>query len=328
MQLPADIVNRAYDALGTGIIIGSFDDGTTESEAARRIYGPQLRQLLRAANWAFARKRAPIQLLADATGVTPSVGTNVEPPWLYAYAWPIDGVRARWLPWSGFPPQGLTTGGLPPIPGNVGIGTTPIMPNLNAGGGATPLYPLERPARFLCAVTDQYPAVIGATDWANLPDLDYIEGVGPNSRRIILTNVPPFGSGVMSGAQLVYTFLCLEIEVWDDLFSEAMVAALASRLALPSIAGKTGATPQDKARAIAERNNQIAIAKNAVREARVASSQEAGWPQTTDHTPDWIRTRRTGRARWGAWGEFGDGAGPGYTYYGWEGIGWADGSVY
>jgi hypothetical protein len=330
MQAVEDVCNQAFDALGTGIVIGSILDGTTESEAARRWYGPELRALLRTANWAFARKRSPLQLLADATGQTTTVGTQVEPPWLYAYAWPIDAVRARWLPWSGFAPQGLATpGGLPPIPGQISLPAgVPIMPNLN-----TPASPLWRevPSRFLCAVSDQYPVEIGAQNWDTLPDLDNIEGVGPNSRRVIYTNVPPFGAfGALAGAQLVYTFLCLEVEVWDDMFREALVATLASRLAMPAIAGKATSTAADRQAALTERNTQIAIAKNLVREARVASSQEAGYPMRTDQEPDWLRTRRTGRARWGFSfdGFDGAGAGPGYTYFGWEAMGWADGSVF
>jgi hypothetical protein len=332
MRQPEDLCNRAFDALGAGIVIGSITgDGTTESEAVRRIYGPQLRALLRTSNWAFGRKRAPLQLLADATGQTTTVGTQVEPPWLYAYAWPIDGVRARWVPWSGFSPSGLAApGGAPAVPGQItqaGPANAPQMTGLNV----LPLYPFERPARFLCAVSDQYPAVVGPPAWNELPDLEDIEGVGPNSRRVIYTNVPPFGAfGALAGAQLVYTFLCLEIEVWDDLFSEAFVAVLASHLAIPVLVGsKTG---PERAAAMKEaltlRAQQIAIAQNAIKQARVASAQEAGFPQRTDHTPDWIRVRRTGRARWGSWDGFGDGAGPGYDYCGWDSFSFSDGSVF
>lgn len=327
MTQPADLVNRAMDALGLGLVIGDIDDGNVESEVARRWYGQELRALLRTANWAFARKRAPLQILGDATGQTPGAGTQVEQGWIYAYAWPIDGVRARWLPWSGAWPSGLAFAGVPPMPGQISLPTNiPLMPNL----GVSPIGPWERPARFLCAVTDQYPVEIGQLPWDQRPDLEHIEGVGPNNRRIILTNVPPAGSGgAMVGCQLVYTFLCHEIEVWDELFQAAFVATLASRFALPMIAGKADATPLDKQRAVAERNTQVAIAKNAIRDARVASAQEAGFPMRTDHEPDWLRRRRTGRARWGAWGEYdGGGVGPGYTYFGWEGMSFADGSVF
>ena len=99
-----DVYNRSLEELGVAEqIIGSFDDGTPASEGARRVYGPTLRQLLRTAHWAFARAKGPLELLADATGnsLAPNgqpLSTAVERPWRYAYAWPIDGVAARWMP--------------------------------------------------------------------------------------------------------------------------------------------------------------------------------------------------------------------------------------
>jgi len=102
---PAYIVNQAVDRLGVpGAIIGAIDDGTPVAEAARRVYGQALRQLLNTAHWDFARKRAPLTLLGDATGFSqqamPWVLDIVEQPWTYAYAWPIDGVQGRWMPWT------------------------------------------------------------------------------------------------------------------------------------------------------------------------------------------------------------------------------------
>jgi hypothetical protein len=333
MVSDADVCNLAFDTLGTGIVIGSVLDGTLESELARRWYGRELRALLRAANWSFARKRAPLQILGDATGQTPGTSTIVENPWLYAYAWPIDGVRIRWLPWSNYAPQGLATApSFPPQAGQISLSVgVPPMPNLNVPPAI--LFPMGYPARFLCSVSDQYPVEIGPQPWDSLPDLDNIEGVGPNSRRIILTNVPPFGAfGAQAGAQAVYTFLCLEIEVWDDQFHQAFVAVLASRFAMHAIAGKADATDRDKARALAERNAQIAIAKNMIRDARIASSQEAGWPQSINREASWVRARRTGYSvgysRWGGWGDDGLGAGPGYSYMDWGQMGFADGSVF
>ena len=309
---PADIVNRAFDAIGAPLVIGSIFDGTDESEAARRIYGRAVRQLLRSSHWSCARKRGFPQLLGDSTGQTPNVGSIVESPWIYAYAWPIDAVAIRWVPWSGLPPSALALAGGPPIPGNIQPPNpaAPIMQNLNVP--SVPLYPFNRPGRFLLSVTDQYPSQLGPI----APDFEATEGVGPTSRRVILTNIPQ--------AQVVYTYLALEIEVWDALFEQAMVAVLASQLAMVVFK----AQPQI---AIAERNSQIAIAKAAIREARVSSDNEAGWRQSTDHQPDWLRVRNLGGfGRWGAGGfdSFGGGGGPGVFGYGFESMGFADGSVY
>lgn len=310
-QDPISVCNRALDAIGSHITIGSFEDGTTESETARRHYGPSLAQLLRTSHWSFARKRGPLALLGDSTGQTPNVGTIVEAPWIYAYAWPNDAVAARWLPWNGLPPSALALAGGPPLPGNIQPPNpaVPIMPNLNVP--SAPLYPFERPARFLLSNTDQYPSQIGVA----AASYEATEGVGPISRRIILTNVPQ--------AQLVYTYLATETQVWDSLFEQAMVAILAHYFA-PRVL-------HDPKMAIEERNAQIAIAKDAIRQARVASDNEAGYRQSTDHVPDWIRVRRLGGfGRWGAGGfdGFGGGGGPGVWGYGFESFSFGDGSVY
>jgi hypothetical protein len=285
---PADILNRAFDALGLGFALGSLEDGTTESEPARRAYGPCLRQLLRAAAWNFARKSASLQLLADATGQTldPGTGqpisTQAEAPWRFAYAWPNDGVAARWLPWQ--------------MSSN---GSVPLMTNLGAANGVV----APRPARFLVSSSDQFPVMTGQVGWDQLPDLG--EGVGPIGRRIVLTDV--------QNALFVYTRLVLSIEEWDPLFQETFVALLAQRLALSVV--------KDRKEAILLRDRQIMIVKDNLMEARAHNANEAGFPQSLDHTPDWIRARRGGGARRGA-------EGVGVLGYGWEPLGLSDGSVF
>ena len=292
-MLPQDLVNRSLDGLGlSDKLIGAFTDGTRESEAARRIYGRTLRQLLRTATWSFARKQAPLLLLGDSTGLTLAPNGQpysqaVDQPWVFAYAWPTDGVRARWLPM-----QWGATVNPPPIP---------IMSNL---GSASP-YAFLRPARFLVSSSDQFPIVAGQVDWANMPDLSGA-GAGLTNRQVILTNV--------QNAALVYTRLVLEIEMWDSLFEEAMVAVIASRLAMPLI--------DDKKLALTLRGQQIAIAKDAVMQARQANANEEGFPKAIDHVPDWIR------ARSGGYHGGGLGDGPGVLRYGWEAMSWADGSVF
>lgn len=294
-SLPADIVNRALDSIGADTVIGDFTDGTTASEVARRGYGRTLRELLRGAHWNFARAYKPLLLLADVTGQTLDPGTGeaistaVEPPWIYSYAWPNDAVAARWLPWN-----------MTPVPT-----TPPLMTGL-----ATLNQTLARqaPARFLVSSSPDFPAATGQVDWDNLPDLG--EGQGLISRRIILTNVPQ--------ASFVYTRLVTEIAEWDALFEQAMVACLAARMAMSVL--------EDKKRAMAERAAQIAIAREALMEARVRNANDAGFPQSVNRTPDWIRARRYGAARWGAWGP-GEDMSVGVLGYGWEPMAFADGSV-
>lgn len=300
MILPQDIVNRALDALGAGTVIGDFSDGTKESEWARRNYTPIIRQILQSAHWNFARKRAPLELKADASGQTldPATGepisTAVEPPWTYAYAWPVDGVQLRWLPW--LPPASNPIGQTPPVP-------------LTTGATQTPWYP-PMPARFLVATTDQFPPVVGQADWTNLPDLTGTEGVGLTGRRIILTDVP--------NAEAVYTQAVMDPNQWDPLMQQAAVACLAERAAV--------AVLPDRKIAVAERAAQIALAKRALTEARVANGNDAGFPQTTNHQPSWI-TGRNGGGLWrGPWGA--QTGNLGYDYIGWGGYAFSDGSVF
>ncbi len=296
-MLPQDLCNRSLDSIGVPIQIGAFTDGTDQSEACRRIYYPTLLQLLRTANWQFARKMAALQLLGDATGQTLDplgnpLPTAVDPPWVYCYAWPIDGVRARWLPWQ-----------IPPAPGGV-----PTLTNLQTG----PYSGLpSRPAPFLVASSDQYPVVVGSVPWDQLPDFSTTQGVGAISRRVVLTNV--------QNAQLVYTKLVLELEEWDGLFEQAMVATIASRLAMILI--------QDKKLAMAERAQQTALAQQAVREARTVNANDAGYPQNISYTPDFIRVRTGGASRWNVFPGY---SAPdcGYLSLGWASMSWADGSVY
>lgn len=308
-QDPCDPINRALDAIGKPELqLGSITDGTLAGRTARRIYGQTLRQLLRSAHWSFARRSAQMELLASRTGQPPpgaptpapfqQISTAVEWPWLYAYAWPTDAVQARWVPWAP-----VTSGGAPQ--GNIAIGSAPLMTGLTQTGAAPWLN--SRPARFLASTSEQFPVPVTA-------DIDDIEGVGFRSRRIILTDVP--------NARLVYTALMLEIEMWDELFSQAMVAVLAERLAMPLIAD-----PKER---VAIRNGQIAIAKDAIATARAASANEAGFPQTTDQNAPWTLARRARSGYGGGWDGAGGGGGgsSGYLYGSWSSYSFGDSGVY
>jgi hypothetical protein len=305
---PADILNRSLDAIGKpDMQLGAITDGTLAGRTSRRIYGQTLRALLRTAHWSFARRKAPMQLLADNTGqtLTPQgtpYPTTVERPWRFAYAWPTDCLQARWLPWDG----NVISGGSPS--GNIALPNTPLMTGLQQNNGPW-LY--EKPARFLSSTSTDFPLIVGQADWAQIDSvLDDIEGAGLKSRRVILTNVPY--------AHLVYTMLVTEIEMWDELFSQAMVAVLAERLSMPLL-------KDDPKAMLAVRNTQIAIAKDAIRDARAASANEAGFPQSTDQTPDWVRARRARSGFGGGWDA--SGAGAGYLFGSWSPFSFGDGSV-
>ncbi len=287
LQSGAVIVNQALIALGQpGKIIGDLTDGTVVSESARYVYGQGLRQLLRTAHWPFARKYAKLNLLADATGqstaVDPNVSTFVECPWTYAYAWPIDAVQGRWMPLN-YPNGG------------------PAMPNgvpLTTGQSALTQIP-QIPGRFLVASSDQYPIEVGQVPWDQMPDLQRTEGLGPTNRKIILTDC--------CNAFFVYTRLVPVIEEWDGLFRQAMVGMMALALVPVAI--------DDARERMTQRDRMIPIVKNAIADARVASGNEAGYPQGVDHQPNWI-TARSG----GFYGSMPGGVQgfSGYTFYPWD----------
>jgi hypothetical protein len=283
---PARVVNEALDMLGVpGQIIGDLYDGTVVAETARRNYGQGLRQLLRTAHWDFARKRAKLQLLGDAlSGPSIAIGVSpwVEPSWGYAYAWPIDAVMGRWLPWNPTGAQPTNQSGVP----------------LTTGSAAPVGYPML-PGRFLVSSTDQYPIEVGSLAWDQLPDIQRTEGLGPTYRKVILTDA--------ADAHFVYTRLVTTIEEWDSLFRQAFVTMLGLVLLPVAI--------EDPKVRMAEYDRLAVRLRNAVADARLASANESGFPVTVNHTPDWIRARNQG---WG--GQTGPGGQiySGYTFYPWD----------
>lgn len=282
LQVPARIVNQALDRIGADedSILGDIGDGTRVAETARRNYGQALRQLLRTSHWPFARKRAALTLLGDITGQSaPPVSNIVECPWTYCYSWPLDGVQGRWLPWNPTNAQPTNANGIP------------LTTGVSTGVGY-----ISTPGRFLVSSSDKYPIETGVTPWIQQPDLQRTEGLGPVSRKVILTDC--------ANAEFVYTRLVTTIEEWDDLFREAMVMMMAMVLAPVAL--------KDPKLRIEQMNRLVPALKNAIADARLAAGNEAGWPQTTDFEASFIRAR-SGSA-WGrfgpvGWGAFGSGNG-------------------
>lgn len=302
-KLPGDIVNRALDRIGrSDIIVGDIEEGSEAAKPALRAYGPALRCLLRSAHWAFSRKQTSMRMLADATGQTPNVGTLVPAPWTYEYEYPIDCMKVRFVPWN----------------------SNPVQPNppLMTGLAQPPLQSIRlRPAPFLVTTDSNYPIEQGANaDWATLPQWWGVEGAGPTTRNVILTNVPPSPTSGMptSFPSVIYTAFMPYPSNWDPLFEQAMVAYLAQDLAMP--------LSKDKRIGLAVRAEMIKTVKEIVSEARAASGNESGYPQTTDSTPDWVRVRNQGGGRYGGFGDTWGGGGG--TYGSWDGLGFSNGDVF
>lgn len=293
-----DVANQSLDAIGWQETLGDIEDGSHHGQILLRAYRQDLQQLLRSAEWNFARKQAPLQLLADASGNTPNVGTIVPQPWVYEYAYPTDCARVRFVPWN--PQNGASV--VPPnniqIPQNV---------PLTGGLGQQLPYIRLRPAKFVVATDFNYPAPPGSLTWD-------VQGVSPEGRTVILTNV--------RFAQCVYTAFLHYPSVWDPLFRAALVAYIAAEVALPIWA------KVDRKFGLQVRGEQIQILKAKVMEARMIDGSE-GVP-SSDIRVDWMDVRRAGGngfgrgvAGGGEWFGGGDGFGGGY-----DSLAVPDGSVF
>jgi hypothetical protein len=288
---PSAIAAQVLDAIGANYDLGDISEGSREAQVILRSYGQCLRQLLRGANWDFARKSAPLLMLADRTGQTPNVGTVVPSGYTYEYAYPQDAMKIRFIqcnhqsPGSTFPTGNIS---IPP--------SIPTVSNLGPSGlGSRP-----RPARFVIATDSNYPASPGSLTWDT-------QGEGPNSRTVILTDVKE--------AHATYTALILYPSQWDSLFRAALVAYIASEVALPLSA--------DKKFGLAIRGQQIQIAKMKIEQARLVDGNEAA--TSSDIPVDWMQARSCGGV--GRW--YGTGIGQeGFGVGSWDSCSFADGSSY
>lgn len=298
-SLPQDIANQALDAAGVDFTIGDMEEGTRPAQVLLRAYGQCLRQLLRGANWDFARKTAPMTLLADASGQTANVGSQVPVPWLYEYSYPTDCMKVRFIPWNG---PGLVS---PPPPSNIQLPPVPLL--TGQGNGQQPLTGQRlRPARFVIATDFNYPPPPGQITWE-------VQGVSPEGRTVVLTNVKQ--------ALCVYTALMLYPSVWDVLFRAALVSYLASEVCL--------SLHKDKKLALALRPQLIAAVKEKLAEARRVDGNEAF--TNTTMSVDWMQYRNSGgwRGNTGSFGpDGGFGGDCGVFGYGWDSVGFSDGSAY
>jgi hypothetical protein len=298
MNLPTDVAQQAIDASGLDYLLGDIEDGSRPAQVLLRAYQQCLMQLLRGANWDFARKTAPLNLLADATGNTPDVGTLVPVPWVYEYEYPVDCMKARFIPWNQpFQNPGIPSGNITP--------PSPASPTMTGLGNPQLTGQRIRPARFVIATDPNYPPPAGSVTWE-------VQGVSPVSRTVILTNV--------QNACLIYTSLMLYPSVWDPLFRAAFVSYLASEIALPLSA--------DKKFGLTMRAQNIAVAKAKIEQARIRDGNEGTY--SSNLSVDWMAARRTGGS--GGWGSggWGDGAGPGVPWGGgsWDSCGFSDGTAY
>lgn len=278
---PSDIANQALDSAAVDFTIGDLTEGSKAAQVCLRWYSQCRDQLLRAANWDFSRAQEPMQLLADATGQTPNVPMAVPRPWLLEYAYPIDCLKARFVPRQTQHP------GSPQ--GNISIPQQiPLMTGL---GNPVSNFARLVPTRFLVGNDPNYVPT-------GTPQNSPISGISATGRTVILSNE--------RHAILVYTRRMIYPSVWDAQFREAMVAYLASEIALP--------LARDKKFGMQMRELNIKIAVDKLRAARISDGNEGFY--SSDIRVDWMDIRNSGGGR--HWGGGGFGDGPGVLGYGYD----------
>lgn len=239
MTIDTDIANRALSAMGARSTIASFTEKSKEAREVLLVYAPTRDALLRSAHWNFARAAAYLTILKAAPGTVENPAAPASTGWQPSYPQP---------PWR----YSYA------VPADC-VKLRYVSPQINTGSTfGTPIFsvpsttpaPLHefRPVRFLVAT-----------------DTDILG----NPASVVLCN--------QDQAIGIYTRRIVNPQLWDGLFQEAMVSALASRLVIP-LAG-------DKAM----KKMLAQEAMSNVTAARVSDGNEGTTIQ--EHIPDWIRVR-------------------------------------
>lgn len=167
---PEDVVNQALRRIGHPTPVGYLLEGTPAARAAVEVYGQTRDNLLRDADWDFARQSALLvqQKTAPVGGygyANPWTSAFPPVPWLYQYAYPTGCLMVR------------------------SVRPTPTL---------------------LLSFRPQPNIFVIADDPTVTPS------------KVILTN--------LAGAVAVYTGQIIDPTLWNASFTEALIAALATRL--------------------------------------------------------------------------------------------------
>lgn len=123
MTTTADIINRALQAIGTRTTITAAElvaQSSNEAIQAALIYEQLRDELLRMAPWDCATNFANLTWITSTPGTPENTSAATAlwakgqppPPWTYQYQYPVDCLRALWIPQqiqSGFPGIPITT---------------------------------------------------------------------------------------------------------------------------------------------------------------------------------------------------------------------------
>lgn len=102
MTIPADLCNRALDAVGARANITDLTDQSQQAKACNRIYTSTRDELLSQAWWGFARGVTSGTLLKSRTAQSWDT-TQPEPPWTFEYAYPDDAIQVRYVSGDSLP---------------------------------------------------------------------------------------------------------------------------------------------------------------------------------------------------------------------------------
>lgn len=235
------IVNQALQDIGTRATISAMNENSNEARVASRTYYSTLKQLLRAAHWSFAKKTDLLTLSKAAPG-TPENAAAGQATWDPSLYPPPP-----WLYSYIYPIDCLAIRAVLTQPQN---GTAMSVPIFSSEGMYYPLADSQA-ARFQVQ-TDT--------------------NAGGNRLKVVCTNV--------TQAIATYTYNCTDIDLWDAIFYNAMVTALAGSMAI----ALTGSVPLARAK--------LSEANETILQARVADGNED--LQVYDTTPDWLVARNIG----------------------------------
>lgn len=165
-----------------------------------------------------------------------------------------------------------------------------------------PTVPIATPGTPLTTAPNSifpYPGIPTAIPFVEATDFD----TSGNPVRVVLTNVPQ--------AQAIYTRDLSDLpDAWDPLFLAGATALLGSYF--------INMLARDKA----QMEQQVALAKSVIDQARAANANEA--INSIDHTPDWVQSRRLTGLPW-MWGMTTPIIG---AYGGWDACQFPDGQFY
>lgn len=241
MASEVDIANQALGTINARATIVSFDERSSEARAVRLYYNDTRDALLRAAPWNCARREAYLTLFKALPG-TPENPTAGSPTWLPSYPPP------PWL-YSYYLPDDC-------------VKMRYVVPQVQSGGiTGTPIFsvPSYVPVPLYNTQAQKFIVGVDFTDAGN-----EVVAVSTNQSQAIG----------------VYNRRVTNPDIWDSSFRQAMIDALASRLAIP-VTGDKGMG--DRAERLAKGVMGSILA------ARTADGNEG--LTVDDHTPDWLRVR-------------------------------------